>query len=287
MRKHTLFLLVFLLLTACLLCACSPATLSDTTAAPQTTTAPDTTTAPEETTAPTEETTAPMESIPNPDLSVGLSFGSPPAETDELLCFPGLPWGITLDEALDVLKLEESQYELVEDDIGIRQRLNFYNAEWFGEAATQALLIFDSNQLVEIYIAYPDDADMQKVKENLESIYGSPSDKFTRYRRQLSFENGYEKGAVVSAEYPSDDQTVFWVSDVHYDDYLGEVKTAEWINQTYAANPDSTKEAYEKVAALNAFSHVVWSTNGTGDYVPYNTPNIVTLACDLFSLSLN
>ena len=284
--NKALFFLILLLIVAFHLSACSPVALNDTTAPPETkafsdiTAAPETTVAPE-TTAPLE-TTAATEERPTP-ISSGLSFGMPPAETDDLLCFPGVSWGISLDEVLDILKVEESKYELLE--VFLRKTVTFYDADWFGQTATRAQMIFDNDELIGIYIEYPADTDMKAVKSTLESIYGSPADSYTRYRRPLQFETGYKKDDVVPIEYASDEQTVFWVSDVHYNDYLGEEGTADWVYRMRASNTGSTAESFNKIAELNPFSHIVWSTNGTGGYTQLNSQNAVVLACDLLRLS--
>ena len=273
----TTFAPLLLLIISLLLSACSLAVPSSTSAMPQTTAAPEATTAPEIPSL--TDTTDVPEAVPN-TISAGLSFGMPPAETDELLSFPGLTWGISLDEALDILNIDESKYELVLDQAQIRDRLRFFNADWFGQKSTHAQIMFDFNQLTQIYIEYPDDADMEIVRANLEAIYGSPADSYTYYRRQLPIEEGYEEGGIVSVEYPSSEHTVYWVTDVHYDDYLGADKTADWVYKMRAHNPEVAKETFEKMAKLNPFAYIVWSTNGTGGDLNLNTKNIVMLCCE-------
>ena len=284
--KKIAFPIIFLLLAAFFITACSPTVPNNTTSAPETTAAPETTspqdtTAAPETTSP-QDTTAATEALPVSDAA-HLSFGMPPAETDELLSFPGLTWGISLEEALDILALEESDYEIV-DQI-TRQTVFLNNAKWFGVTSSRAKIAFDDDMLTTIYICYPDDADMQAAKENLEAIYGRPSDGYTYYRRRLPQEVGYQNDIVVPTEYESNEQRVFWVSDVHYDDYLGEEKTADWAYHMRAHNTSSTLEAFEKIAELNSFSSIMWSTNGAEDAPDLDSQNVVVLACNLLMLS--
>lgn len=210
------------------------------------------------------------------------SYGFPPAETDELLCFPGISWGTSMEEAMDALNADESDCEIIQQ-IGNQERILFENATWFGEEATRAQLMFDNDKLISVVIEYPDEADMEKVRGNLEAIYGSPADSYTTYRCPLSFETGYEKGEVVSAEFTTNNQTAFWVSSKTYGEYLGAEDTTKWVNRTRAANaanPYSTAEAYEKIAALSPFSYLVCTTDGTGDFLKMNCKNVVMLRCN-------
>ena len=139
-------------------------------------------------------------------------------EVDDLsvLNVPGLKWGMTPEEVKAALGVADEQI-IGEGASGNRWRLRVQNITLFGEITMGEFLFvsFSDNTpytLSDVDLYYPDETDMDAIKEALTNTYGAPKDGtgFTRYRiRQGEVEEdtsdgidlGYYKGASRTISY--------------------------------------------------------------------------------------
>ena len=106
-----------------------------------------------------------------------------------LLEFPGVKWGMTPEEVKAALGVADEQI-IGEGASGNRWRLRVQNITLFGEKVTMGefhFVSFSDNTpyaLSDVDLYYPDETDMDAVKEALTNTYGAPKDGtgFTRYR---------------------------------------------------------------------------------------------------------
>ena len=107
-----------------------------------------------------------------------------PVETDkELLNYPGLQWGMTIEEVQSALGFSNDAIVKVEDRGNV---MGYYveGLNYFGLPVEQILLNFTSSYgnpygLYEVIVLLPDDTDMEKAKQTMTAYYGDPIDSYT------------------------------------------------------------------------------------------------------------
>ena len=102
-----------------------------------------------------------------------------------LLEYPGLKWGMTVDEAKSALNISDDMI-IEEKAYGEEWRLILSGSEQFGVDAENILLRFcqydDRTELYHVQVTYAEGTDMTAVRDNLAEIYGPGTDYgFTNY----------------------------------------------------------------------------------------------------------
>ena len=150
------------------------------------------------------------------DYKEEISTDIPEVDDLSVLNIPGLKWGMTPEEVKAALGVTDEQVE--EGASGNKWRLMVMNITLFGEKVAMGefqFVSFSDNTpyaLCDVDLYYPDETDMDAVKEALTNTYGAPKDGtgFTRYRiRQGEVEEdtsdeidlGYYEGASRTISY--------------------------------------------------------------------------------------
>lgn len=189
---------------------------------------------------------------------------------DVLLCYPGLEWGMTCDQVIAKLNLAESSYTRHFD---ITDTLYIDNFEAFEATADKVIFNFKPDRvgLSSIMIIYPDFADMDAVKAQIEEQYGSPVDKYIEYHPGLSKIEKF-KDQLQYTEYLSDTNCVYWVSDVTMSGYLEKKLIPEYIaSLSESVNPS----IYEEYLDMASVTYIKWTNNYESDTI--DSRNVVFL----------
>lgn len=270
MKKHVHNILPLVLVLSLLLCACSKSIPNSTIGTSQFTTVPEITDAPDTTaivdiTSATEIATAPIQTEP---LVVG-PFGMHIYSPEELLCFPSLSWNIEWMDVVDVLSLEEGAFTYTEIS-GLGQ-MTIPNSNAFGVSGTEIRLSFyelnpDAKKtagLSNVWIIFPDDADMASVKLQIEKLYGDAA---------------VPKDSMFGC--PADEHNQFWASSICYADYLGEGMVSRYVEYMLEHGNVDSKEYYQQSVWEKPVATIQWTDN-YGNTAP-NTEwkNMVTISSD-------
>lgn len=101
------------------------------------------------------------------------------SKTDPLLNYPGLSWGMTVEESIAALELPEDTAVM---NYGKATKLiTLENIDCMGQMAEQVQLSFycmddDACRLSSAMVCYPENADMQAVEKQVRKHYGEPVD---------------------------------------------------------------------------------------------------------------
>lgn len=94
---------------------------------------------------------------------------------------PGVPWGITTDQALESLGTDREKLgenlTVYEEGAGAATAI-LENQEVFGQTSEGLILYFSATK---DGIYYPDNADMEKVGQEMEKAFGQPAEAMTIY----------------------------------------------------------------------------------------------------------
>lgn len=158
-----------------------------------------------------------------------------PFPQTELMCLPGLKWGMSQEEVAAALDLP------AEDIVGKGYMLQFEGMEILGFAAERVLILFASGEprLSRIAVYFPDDTDMEAVKAQLVQLYGEPAESWTALApRGLLYNASKETLEEHLANLPestpatvweTDAHNLFWTSDKVLADLLGKEELEAWI----------------------------------------------------------
>ena len=111
-------------------------------------------------------------------------------ESSKEITPPDTGWGKTVDEVLADWNLDRDQVEIFSETESAAAIAVDTEATVFGEQTSRVLFQFINLDqtgatgkpvLCEVDITYPDDADMDTVKKEMEKSYGSSKDSITRY----------------------------------------------------------------------------------------------------------
>lgn len=137
--------------------------------------------------------------------------GRQTAEADpQTLPFPGTAWGTTPEEVCAALGLEEGSYErqsATDPDVTPSLFLTDVYMDVFGTNACVGFTFRDYNgdgrfSLAEVYVVYPQEADMQAVLSEMEQVYGAPTYRIGNTRAEWS-------SATLCRDYMSDQDREF------------------------------------------------------------------------------
>ena len=107
-----------------------------------------------------------------------MTMGSCGSKMDPLLNYPGLSWGMTVEESVEALELPE---DMAVTDYGRATKLiTLENTDCMGQIAEQVQLFFycmddDTWCLGSVRVCYPENADMQAVEKEVRRCYGAPA----------------------------------------------------------------------------------------------------------------
>ena len=111
-------------------------------------------------------------------------------ESSKEITPPDTGWGKTVDEVLADWNLDRDQVEIFSETESAAAIAVDTEATVFGEKTSRVMFQFINLDqtgatgkpvLCEVDITYPDDADMDTVKKEMEKSYGSSKDSITRY----------------------------------------------------------------------------------------------------------
>ena len=111
-------------------------------------------------------------------------------ESSKEITPPDTGWGKTVDEVLADWNLDRDQVEIFSETESAAAIAVDTEATVFGEQTSRVMFQFINLDqtgatgkpvLCEVDITYPDDADMDTVKKEMEKSYGSSKDSITRY----------------------------------------------------------------------------------------------------------
>ena len=185
-------------------------------------------------------------------------------ESSKEITPPDTGWGKTVDEVLADWNLDRDQVEIFSETNSAAAIAVDTEATVFGEQTSRVMFQFINLDqtgatgkpvLCEVDITYPDDADMDTVKKEMEKSYGSSKDSITRYELYQSLgddqlpEYTYKKAdqlAVWSGEslkdaIPSDKSTEY---ETAWEAYQPGLTTDNWENYTEQASMATAVCAY-------------------------------------------
>ncbi len=156
-------------------------------------------------------------------------------DTPAELTFPGLEWGMTKEEVIAALSLQEGDYEIEEASQGgsfsmtIEDQIICFGVPMQGMWLTFSS--FDSNHsayyLQSVNVLYPEGTDMQLVRKAMEGYYGLPKDENTKEQRWEQDSGGH---------------VAHWATDETLGDVLtDEIKQAHFVMDGDPMNPEPGK----------------------------------------------
>lgn len=96
---------------------------------------------------------------------------------DQTLNYPGLVWGMSSDQVVEALALENTDYTHSSEF-----RAEVTGVEVFGAVAEEVVFVYAYEQkLCRVMVHFPDDADMMAVKDRVTEWYGEPAESYERY----------------------------------------------------------------------------------------------------------
>ncbi len=156
-------------------------------------------------------------------------------DTPAELTFPGLEWGMTKEEVIAALSLQEGDYEIEEASQGGSFSMTIEDQIiCFGTPMQGMWLTFcppDSSPevygLSNVNVVYPEGTDMQLVRRYMESYYGLPKDENTKEQRWEQDSGGH---------------VAHWATDETLGDVLtDEIKQAHFVMDGDPMNPEPGK----------------------------------------------
>ena len=270
MKRVVSVYLAIVLALSLLLCACSDAVLDSTAATSQTTTVPASLATHDTTNTPDISITTEETFIPTQTDVPGISpFGMEKYSPEELLSFPDLSWNIEWTDVVDNLGLEDGAFTYTEIS-GLGQMI-VPNSNAFGVSGAEIRLSFyelnpdvkKTAGLSNVWIIFPDDADMASVKSQIEELYGDAA---------VPQESMFGCHA--------DEHNRFWASSICYADYLGEDMVSRYVEYMLEHGNADSKEYYQQSVWEKAVTTIQWTDN-YGNTAP-NTEwkNMVTISSD-------
>ena len=158
-----------------------------------------------------------------------------PFPQTELMCLPGLKWGMSQEEVAAALDLP------AEDIVGKGYIQYFDGMEVLGYPAEKVIVLFNGGEprLSRIGVYFPDDTDMEAVKRQLKLLYGEPAERITVYAvHGLTYNAANETLEEHLANLPestpatvweTDAHNLFWTSDKVLADLLAPDELEAWI----------------------------------------------------------
>lgn len=145
---------------------------------------------------------------------------------DNLLCFPDTEWMMSQDQLVEALSLEAVQYETE----GLSVKVP--GMECFGAKTEVAHFRFggDFLGLNMVLLCYPDETDMDVVKQELVNLYGDPSNEHLLWSLgdygYMESDDGtaklVDRRGVTFRQVLTSEHSVYWDSPVTMGDYLAE-----------------------------------------------------------------
>ena len=200
-------------------------------------------------------------------IAAGCSFTGPAAEPLDytVYAFPGTEWGMTPDELMDSLDLTEEditreyEEEAHPNSMYIRKEYD----DIFGFPAT-AIFSFTKIEygdaiyyfLDQTAIQYPDDTDMQLVKENIIKQYGDPT-----------LDDAPPMFSILTDATTTEGHASLWASEIRSDIYFDQATTDFLVgsNLSFGSltfNENWEEEARERVEKYKAYpAGTIWWTD--------------------------
>ena len=226
------------------------------------------------TTGKSNETTAIVTSVSATDEVITSSqpemIHLPQIEDDrsrQLLNFPGVEWGMSAEDIIQALALNETDYELISDRW---QKLCVYNVNCFDTPATKVEFYldldsgFDITGLQSILVYYPSGTDMDSVKTVLEKNYGPAQSSYKYYFPEDYAGNtiGKEKENGVPFEMKFlDENECCWMSHANIDDYLAGDVLDEFLAHWLADSSNAKMPVISEYVKIEPISRIFWQVN--------------------------
>lgn len=152
-----------------------------------------------------------------------LSGCEAPAQTvsENPFCFPDTTWMMTQEQLVKALALEEGQYEM--DGLSVKVP----EMECFGAQTQVVQFQFDgrSGGLTTVLLCYPDDTDMNAVKDELTVLYGESSQEhihWTLGEYAVGTSGVLDQRGVSFRQTLTNEHSIYWDSQVMLDEYLAQ-----------------------------------------------------------------
>lgn len=165
-----------------------------------------------------------------------LSACHTPSDVKNLLEFPKTNWNMSLQEVMQAYDItaDTAGVTVLEDESGF----SVDELELFGQKTTNTIFYFQSQadgkaDLVKVLLNYPDDADMQLVRKELQNAYGGSMKQYTLLRQNGA---SYEEEIKEKTEHYA-----FWHSKLPISEYLN--KTDMEAFQQFATSKDEELNA--------------------------------------------
>lgn len=170
-------------------------------------------------------------------------------ESSKEITPPDTGWGKTVDEVLADWNLDRDQVEIFSETNSAAAIAVDTEATVFGEQTSRVMFQFINLDqtgatgkpvLCEVDITYPDDADMDTVKKEMEKSYGSSQDSITRYELYQSLGDDQ----LPEYTYKKADQLAVW-SGESLKDAIPSDKSTEYETAWEAYQPGLTADNWE------------------------------------------
>ena len=171
--------------------------------------------------------------------------------TDNLLNFPDLEWGMTPESVMQVLDEKGLDYTVESASPGEIWAIALDDVTLFGSEVESAHFIFLPEHLNEIVLYYPDTADMAVVNKELSEYYGEPVKCHTSYALDENLK---------IKEYICNEHNVFWESDTTIWEYLGD-QAEEYLEEFAKKNTHCPKDVLREYLQRSSFSYIYWTDN--------------------------
>lgn len=200
-------------------------------------------------------------------------------ESSKEITPPDTGWGKTVDEVLADWNLDRDQVEIFSETNSAAAIAVDTEATVFGEQTSRVMFQFINLDqtgatgkpvLCEVDITYPDDADMDTVKKEMEKSYGSSKDSITRYELYQSLGDDQ----LPEYTYKKADQLAVW-SGESLKDVIPSDKSTEYETAWEAYQPGLTADKPNAKAIVNTAATDVAPPFNTAAPHPIKTSTIV------------
>ena len=182
-------------------------------------------------------------------------------ESSKEITPPDTGWGKTVDEVLADWNLDRDQVEIFSETNSAAAIAVDTEATVFGEQTSRVMFQFINLDqigatgkpvLCEVDITYPDDADMDTVKKEMEKSYGSSKDSITRYELYQSLGDDQ----LPEYTYKKADQLAVW-SGESLKDAIPSDKSTEYETAWEAYQPGLTADNWESYTEQTSMATAV------------------------------
>ncbi len=188
------------------------------------------------------------------------------------LTYPGLEWGMSPEDLIAALSLEEGDYEKDDSGQGVSTILVNVPLLCFGAETSQILLYFNEIQsydmgpcLMSIEVNYPEGTDIQTVRRTMENYYGPSLDPDNDDPWDERVNHHVKQGS------KNEGHLVYWQSPEVLGDVLSEeIKREFYVMDGDPLNPEPGKQS--NYGLKNALCEIYWADHA--NYIYQNLRNL-------------